>query len=733
MLVKIIRILGVMLIICFASFSIYFALEQQELGHTDNQSLLTSYPSFFEDRFYDIRANMTLDKFAKDDRLVMAAIDDESLSKIGRFPWPRKVWVDVLDKLKNYGAKVVMFDVFFFEEEKACNVNQHPDDLLAEAIKDFQSIEGNKVILPYQTTRYEEDGLKEAPEDLFNFMVNAKQDKGQNLQQRWVSKSNFVIPKLASTGAMLGHVQADADPDGIIRQYLALANVDSLYFPSAAVQVYMAYTKNPVEFEITPADNRLKLKNSNLSLNTQGSAKVRWFGTQHNFGHVSIHKLLSAKDDDLEMKKLLEGNIVFLGSTAFGAHDLRHTPVDPMLPGVYFHMNMVHSMLEGKSFQPKEKSVLISWGVLIAATILMILIQLLGNAIIDLFVVSVITLGLFFADTYLMTPNGYEIKLFFCLFSVVACYSWNTFLNFYLSTKEKKKIKGTFSRYVSPAIVDQMLDDPSKLKVGGERKNITVFFSDVRDFTTISEKLTPEQLSYSLNHYMGIMTDIIFESKGTLDKYIGDAIVAFWGAPVPIENHPYQAIKAALKMIEVLPSINEKFKAEGLPEFKHGIGLNTGDCSVGNMGSDKIFAYTALGDNMNLGARTESLCKYYGVQLNITENTIHALTEEQKNTLSFRTLDKVRVKGKEQPVTLFEGLHSTHPFKVDSEALKNYEDAFKCYQNKQFGDAIVLLQPINEKYPEDKSTKRILHACEDFLKNPPPENWDGVFTHTTKG
>ena len=160
------------------------------------------------------------------------------------------MWVDVLGKLKSYGAKVVMFDVFFFEEEKACNVNQHPDDLLADAIKDFQSIEGNKVILPYKTTRYEEDGLKEAPEDLFNFMVNAKQDKGQNLQQRWVSKSNFVIPKLASTGAMLGHVQADADPDGIIRQYLALANVDSLYFPSAAVQVYMAYTKNPVEFEI---------------------------------------------------------------------------------------------------------------------------------------------------------------------------------------------------------------------------------------------------------------------------------------------------------------------------------------------------------------------------------------------------------------------------------------------------------------------------------------------------
>lgn len=733
MLVKIIRILGVFLIVSFCALSIFYALEQQELGHRIGQSPLLSYPSFFEDRFYDIRSNMTRDIRAKDDRLVMAAIDDESLTKVGRFPWPRQVWVDVLKRLDHFGAQVVMFDVFFFEEEKACTVDKKPDELLAEAIKEFQSHDGKKVILPYQTTPYAEDGFKEAPEDLLNFMINASQDKGQNLEQRYVSKNNYVISKLASTGAMLGHVQADADPDGIIRQYLALANVDTLYFPSAAVQVYMAYTKDSPKFEISATDNRLVVKNGALSLNTQGSTKVRWFGTQHNFGQVSLHKLLSAKDDDAEMKKNIEGKIVFIGSTAFGAHDLRHTPVDPMLPGVYFHMNMVHSMLEGKIFQPKEKSVLLSWAILVAATLIIIIIQVFGHAIFDIFAVLLIGGGLFFGDTYFLTPKGYEIKLFFCLFSVVACYSWNTFLSFYLSTKEKKKIKGTFSRYVSPAIVDQMLDDPTKLKVGGERKNITVFFSDVRDFTTISEKLTPEQLSYSLNHYMGIMTDLIFQNNGTLDKYIGDAIVAFWGAPLPIENHPYQAITAALKMIEILPSINEKFKAEGLPEFKHGIGLNTGDCSVGNMGSDKIFAYTALGDTMNLGARVESLCKYYGVQLNVSENTIAALTEEQRKSLSFRTLDKVRVKGKEQPVTLYEGLHSTHPFKLDPESLAAYEEAFHCYQTKKFGDAIVLLQPIHEKYPEDKSTKRVLHSCEDFIKNPPPENWDGVFTHTTKG
>ena len=188
------------------------------------------------------------------------------------------------------------------------------------------------------------------------------------------------------------------------------------------------------------------------------------------------------------------------------------------------------------------------------------------------------------------------------------CYSWNTFLNFYLTNGEKSAIRGTFSSFVSPAVVDQMLDNPDMVKVGGERKNITVFFSDVRDFTSISEKLTPEELAHALNIYMGAMTDIIFQNQGTLDKYIGDAIVAFWALPLTLKIMLTTPVRRARKMIEKLPEVNERFKEEGLPLFKHGIGLNTGDCSVGNMGSDNIFQYTALGDNMNLGARLECPC-----------------------------------------------------------------------------------------------------------------------------
>jgi adenylate cyclase len=325
------------------------------------------------------------------------------------------------------------------------------------------------------------------------------------------------------------------------------------------------------------------------------------------------------------------------------------------------------------------------------------------------------------------------------LFAIIATYSWNTFINFYLANKEKKQIKGAFSSYVAPSIVDQMLANPEMLKVGGEKKNITIFFSDVRDFTTISESLTPTELSTCLNKYMGIMTDLLFDNEGTLDKYIGDAIVAYWGAPVDVENHALKAVLTSIKMIEVLPSINDGFRELGYPEFRHGIGLNTGDCSVGNMGSDKIFSYTALGDSMNLGARLESLCKFYGVQLNVSEFTIAALPPEERKKLKYRILDKVRVKGKSEPVTMYEVYHSFHHLMTDTKSHDDYMIAFECYQNMDFQQAINLLKPIVDKYPiEDgkpleKASRHVLERCITYLANPPEENWDGVFTHTTKG
>jgi adenylate cyclase len=395
-------------------------------------------------------------------------------------------------------------------------------------------------------------------------------------------------------------------------------------------------------------------------------------------------------------------------------------------------MNMVHMLLEGKFFVSDNESTKYSWILLAIGSTLIVGIMLLGHAILDFVAVNAIIFGFLYLDTFYFIPRGYNLRLFFCLFSVVFCYSWSTFLHFYQSNKEKKKIKGTFSRYLAPSIVNDLLKNPEKLRLGGEKKNITVFFSDVRDFTSISEKLTPEQLTLCLNKYMTMMTNTLFEHNGTLDKYIGDAMVAYWGAPVELENHSYWALKGAIAMIERLPAINEEFAREGFPTFKHGIGLNTGDCSVGNMGSNQIFSYTALGDNMNLGARLESLCKFYGVQLNVSEYTKNSLPSELAKEFTFRTLDKVKVKGKEKALTIYEVLHPSHHLYNDKETLALYEESFSLYLNMKFTEASVILEKLFNLYPEDKTFSRMRKTCHEFIEVPPPIGWDGTYTHLSK-
>lgn len=738
MIFRIFQYFGISLIVAFCASSIFLATSERDLTSTTEKSFLLTYASFFEDRFYDLRMRFTIDPKKKDDRMVLAAIDDHSLNKIGRWPWTRTKHAKIIDKLNSFGAKIIAFDVFYSEPEVACNA-ESPDNVLAKSIKDFQAVPGNKVILPYAVEAKEEEKIdeenyfKEAPDQLLNFVLDTKQSQGANLQPSIVARKVYPIQVLANTEVGISHIESNTDSDGVFRHYPLVANVDSIYFPSFALQAYQFYSGDKPTLEIpSPETAFMKTKQGTVYLNYNGEAKVRWLGGLDHFPSVPIYKIFEAKDGDPAMREIFNNKVVFVASTAFGAHDLRNTPVDSALPGVVFHMNMLHMLLDGKFFVSEYDSAKISWILLAAGSFITIGVMIFGNAILDFFIVNVIILGFLYLDTYYLIPRGYNVRLFFCLLSVVLCYSWTTFLHFYQSNKEKKKIKGTFSRYLAPSIVNDLLKNPDKVRLGGEKKNITVFFSDVRDFTSISEKLTPEQLTYCLNKYMTMMTDTLFEHQGTLDKYIGDAMVAYWGAPVEIENHAYWAVKGALQMIERLPPINEEFKKEGFPTFKHGIGLNTGECSVGNMGSNQIFSYTALGDNMNLGARLESLCKFYGVQLNISEYTKNAIPEHLAKEFIFRTLDKVKVKGKENAVTIYEVLHPSHPLYNEKENLVKYELAFQLYLSLKFSEAVEILRSLHEKFPEDKTFDRMLHICEDFKEVPPPPGWDGTYTHKSK-
>lgn len=740
---KIIQYLGIFIILSFSAISIFFAISERDIMDYEMKRLF-AYTTFFEDRFYDIRMNMTLDHEAKDERIVLANIDDQTINGLGEWPLRRQTWALMLDKLKNYGAKIVAFDVFYPEPSLVCN-GEDPDKIFADAIRSFQEVPGNKVILPYALTRYEEDG-QELPDILYNFIMDTKQGEGISLDPWYVGKEQFPIPALQDTDAILTHLQVESDTDGVFRHYPLVGNVDDIYFPSFSLAAYEAYTGDKASLDLLSiGDFKLKIKNGNLNLNIKGEAKVRWLGDQRAYPEFSIIDLLKSKDDDPKWRALLENNIIFVGSTAFAAHDIRHTPVNPLLPGVYFHMNMTHMLMEGKFFAPYEESTKYSWLILILGTLLILVIQLYGNALLDLVSVLAITGGVFYLDTYYLLPKGYEIKLFFCMFSIGACYSWNTFLHFYIANKDKAFLKNAFGSYISPELIDEMYETGEAPKLGGDSGIRSAYFTDIQSFSSFSEKLSATQLVELLNEYLTAMTDILLEEKGTLDKYEGDAIIAFYGAPMPLEDHAERACMTAHRMQETLLVLREKWVSEGdkwptiVKEMRMRIGINTGEIVTGNMGSASRMNYTMMGDSVNLAARLEESAKQYGIFTQVSKETAEMAGHD---IFVWRELDTIKVVGKSIPVTTYDllGIHETAPEFLKKLSTR-FAEGIDAYKSQRWDEAITIfketLEYEYERFPLLKGVKTnpseiYIERCEAFKENPPGEDWDGVYTLTSK-
>jgi adenylate cyclase len=730
------RIFGVISIIGFSIMSIFFSFFVREVPDQSEYKDLLSYSSFFENKFYDFRYNQILDPNKKDKDVVLIDLDDESLQTLGSWPVDRTHWAKMLNNLKAYGTKIVAFDVIFPEEVKTCGAGQEgPDEIFANAIENFQNKDGNKVILAYTTQdgavaeMYPEDYFPEVPEELFNFMLDSQQaDENMSLAKRAIEKHTYPIKKLLAPMPDMGYINMLEDKDGVFRHYPIVSNVDMLFFPSIGLKAFESFVGMSHKINVnTQGTAIMEFEGKDIFINNRGETKVRWLGTYDNFDSVKLHHIVNGDPNDPKLKEKLNGKIAFVGSSATGAHDLRNTPLDAKMPGVFVHMNIVHMLQHQFFYQHLEDSIKYTFIILGIAVIFLLGVMYFNNAILDLITVIVLSAGIYWVDLKYFLPQGYELKLFFTLFSIGASYSWITFLNFNQSNAEKKQIKGAFSSYVAPLIVDEMLDHPDKLKVGGERIDITCMFSDVRDFTSISEKLTPNELAKALNRYMGEMTDIVFATNGTLDKYIGDAIVAFWGAPIDIGDHCTQAVDAAVKMLEALPAINDEFREQGMPEFKIGLGLNSGECNVGNMGSDQIFAYTALGDNMNLGARLESSCKFYGAQILISEYTYDRMDRSKFVT---RLIDNVRVKGKTKPVKVYEVLYKGHHLWDRRDLLDKFLEGYQLFLDKKFEEAVKCFDLVLEEV-EDKSSERVKEACLHWIANPPQENEDHTITTRT--
>lgn len=709
-------IIGVIAIIAFSSLSIFLSILTRDVASNRLKNSL-SYASFFENRFFDFRIHNLENRFPKSDKIALVKIDDESLQKIGVWPIPRSNWSKLLEKLKESEARVVVFDIMFPEQSILEN-----DQKFKEAIISFQEDKNKKVIFPYAIqSEASEDVFQDLPEDLYNFILDSKQTSETSFSESFVEKYTYPYVTFLEATPDLGYISMNEDSDGVFRHYKLAANFGGILLPSIGLKAYTSFTNESPLLEISQdGHGKLKLKESYLALNSKGESKIRWIGSDDKFEEVSLWKIL---EDDSNYKDILKDKIIFVASTATGAHDLRNTPIDSKLPGVYAHINLVSMLLNEYFYKSIDASIGFSFLILMTALFVLILVMNFKKAIIDLAALVSIIILIYYLDSIYFLPNGYELKLFFTLFALISTYSWLTFLNFNQVSQEKKQIRGAFSRYVAEAVIHEMLSHPDKLKIGGEKKEITCLFSDVRDFTSISEKLSPTELGKVLNLYMGKMTDIVFETQGTLDKYIGDAIVAFWGAPIDQEDHAQKAVDAAYTMIEAMPKLNKEFKEKNYPEFKIGIGLNSGECSVGNMGSDQIFAYTALGDNMNLGARLESLCKHYGAMILISEYTYKKIDSKK---YKIRLIDKVAVKGKTTAVEVYEVLPSFH-FMQQDEYYGLFRKAYDLFLTKDFKHARECVEIILKEYP-DRPSELLLKKCIDYIENPPKDDVDHAIT-----
>ena len=572
----------------------------------------------------------------------------------------------------------------------------------------------------------------------------------------------YNLPEVTESAVHMAYFNAFQDDDGAVRRSKLLINRGNALIPSMALRTFLVDQKRMLQATINydAKDPTAKGVSSltvtdeegealwDIPVNEKGELAINYAGPQKMFSYLSTADVLGDSPNvrvqqrlyNEEEKQWQEETLTFskeefykdrifiFGATATGIYDLRVTPFEKNFPGVETHANIVDNILR-KDFLVRhvnEEGWVLLY-LLVSGLILSYFIGKLG-ALPGLFLVSFFLTGIYLIDTYFLFGKNIVIAVIFPIFLTLSLYFVQTIFKYFTEERSKKALKGTFGKYVSPAIVDEILSDPSKIELGGSKEHITVFFSDVRGFTTISEKLDAATLSDLLNSYLTPMTDIIFKNKGTLDKYMGDAIMAFFGAPIPFNDHAKYACRTALENIEKLWQLQKEYQKKGLPMIDVGIGLNTGEMSVGNMGSDTVRNYTVMGDAVNLGSRLEGINKQYGTRIIISEFT----QKEVDDDFVTREIDWVRVKGKAEPVRIFELVAEGKTDDKNQEMLNWFNEGFNKYHSMQWNEAIADFSKALDINPADPVSKLYVQRCKDYVTAPPESDWDGVFVMTTK-
>jgi adenylate cyclase len=696
--------------------------------------------------------------------VALALIDEKSLDTEGRWPWPRAKLARLVEILSKDGAKVIGFDIGFLEPDENSRltlVNQfgqevnslNIDNPKLSAFIELRKLEADNdlalskaiensdstVVLGYFFHMNESDldykilpGQVDRQLDRISgskyplVMDNRSNVSFDPFINAFMPESNLEI--FSNVAAASGYYSVKSDPDGVVRWLPLIIKCKEELFPPLSILCSWYFLDKP-QMLVNVAEHGvegIQMGPRFIPTDESGELLINYLGPAKTFPHISISDILSGRVSPGTFKD----RIVLVGATAMGTHDLRTTPISPLYPGVEIHATAIDNILTG-NFMTRPK-----WSKVYDLLAIIILAGLTGIALPRMSAIK----GLIFAVIlfavhivvahWLFVGQRMWLSMTYPLLALTLNYTGLTAYYYVTEERERKKVKGTFRQFVAPLVIDEMLDSPDKLKLGGEEKELTVLFSDLEKFTTYSERYSPSEMISILSDYYNVMTEQIFLHRGTLKEYVGDEIMAFFGAPLDHPDHAQRACRTALAMREHRRALGIEWAKKGRPVLRARTGINSGPMLVGNLGSKYRFAYGVLGDQVNLGSRLEGLNKMYSSEIIIGENTARLV----KDDFVLRKIDVVQVKGRAQCVDVFE-LVSENGQEIPKEleeALKDYAAGYEAYCDQHWDEAIGLFERALELWPDDGPSKTMVERSRTYKESPPPEGWDCVYVPDTK-
>lgn len=721
--------------------------------------------------------------------VVVAAIDEKSIDKLGRWPWPYTVQAQLVDRLTAYGAKVIGYDVVFSSSDTSAGIdnlraikerlltsgqavdpdtmtfldqaiaNADHDRIFAEALQ-----RSGRTVLGYffhfsrqEVAHLPEKALAGFLENIRNCKYNAVSKQGRvSLRQlplptAWAVESN--IPVLARAAADCGYFSNASDADGAFRRYAMIVKYrdyvdmpgeqDFLFAP-LSLRVLEHYVGGKTAVQISPAGVESvgiysRRRHYTIPTDAHGYVLINHLGPSGTFPRYSIADIVAG--NAAAPASAFKDKIVLVGATAVAVEDLRVTPFDPVLPGVELHAAIIDNVLRRDFLvRPWWEKLYTLGSIFVLGILLTVLLHRLG-ALGSSLACAVLLVGSAVLNYTLFATAGLWLNMVYPALATVVVTGGITVYRYAVEEKNSRFIRKTFETYLSPTLIKQMIDSKAEPKLGGDSGMRTAYFTDIASFSSFSEVLTPTELVELLNEYLTAMTDILLEEGGTLDKYEGDALLAFFGAPVPMPDHATRALRAALSMQRRLAALRRQWAEAGdkwpdlVKEMRMRIGVNSGEFVTGNMGSHMRMDYTMMGDAVNTAARLESSAKQYGVYLLCTLETLQLAGPD---TFEWRTIDLVKVVGKTEPIDAVEVMALKGELSPEQRQMcQIYQQGLELYRQQQWDEAKAKFaesDKLEDMFPSRPTnpSRVYIERCELFKAQPPGTDWDGVWILTSK-